>query len=481
MKTYLKIFAIALLGGLVSLGTYKAFFEPAPRTYIEAATQPTSQRPVNYSVPAELDFVEAAERTVHAVVHVKTASTQSYQPASPFEFFFGPQNYGRPQRRQMGSGSGVILSADGYIVTNNHVIENADDILIKLNNGSEYEAKLIGTDPTTDIALLKIDPSENLEYITFANSDEVHTGQWVLAVGNPFNLTSTVTAGIVSAKGRNIGIIQDQFAIESFIQTDAAVNPGNSGGALVNPQGKLVGINSAISSSGTGTYVGYSFAVPSNIVKKVVDDLKNYGTVQRAFLGVNITDVNAAIVDDLNLSVNRGVYVADLTPNGAAQDAGLEKEDVIIAINDEPVNRSSELQEIIGRQRPGDEVKVTLIRNNRQKELKVTLRNANGTTSIIDKESLYFISRLGGELRPLDEEEKDRLGLDYGVVVANVENGILRQQGIPEGFIITRVNGKSVSSPEDINKVAEQISPGDPIVLQGILPNGKVKYFAFGK
>ena len=482
MKNIAKIFLVSVLGGLISLGTYKLFFEKeSTTTYIEKATP--SPRKASYTTPASLDFTYAAEKTVHSVVHVKVASkTSSRRPSSPFEFFFGvPQNSPNRERLRMGSGSGVILSADGYVVTNNHVIENAENISVTLNNEEEYEAQLVGTDPTTDIALLKIEPDNPLEAIKYSNSDEVKLGEWVLAVGNPFNLTSTVTAGIVSAKGRNIGIIEEKFAIESFIQTDAAVNPGNSGGALVNSDGELVGINSAISASGSGTFMGYSFAVPSNIVKKVVEDLKKYGTVQRAFIGVNISDVNAEVADELGLESTKGVYVAGTTPNGSAQEAGIKAQDVIIAVNGDPTPKSSVLQELIGRKRPGDKVTVTVLRNNRKKDFTITLRNAKGTTEMVKKEDLTFASRLGGSLRPVNEDEKEEYGLNYGVVVDEVKGGILAEQNIPEGYIIARINGKGISSVSELNEAADEIDPGEAVVLQGVLPDGRVKYYAFAR
>lgn len=482
MKNWMKIFVISALGGFISLGTYKVFFEKEnTTTYIE--TERPVQRKASYTTPESLTFTYAAEKTVHSVVHVKVATkAQSRGPSSPFEFFFGvPQRSPNRERLRMGSGSGVILSADGYIVTNNHVIEDAENIRVTLNNEKEYEAELVGTDPTTDIALLKIEAENSLEAIKYSNSDEVKLGEWVLAVGNPFNLTSTVTAGIVSAKGRNIGIIDEKFAIESFIQTDAAVNPGNSGGALVNTDGELVGINSAISASGSGTFMGYSFAVPSNIVKKVVEDLKKYGTVQRAFIGVNISDVNAKIADELKLDRNSGVYVAGTTPNGAAQEAGIKARDVIIAVNGEATPKSSVLQELIGRKRPGDKVTVTVLRGNNKEDFTLTLRNANGTTKMVKKEDLSYVNQLGGSLRPLNGNEREKYGLNYGLVVDEVNGGIMAEQNIPEGYIVARINGQPVSSIDDLNEAADEIDPGEAVVLQGLLPDGRVKYYAFAR
>lgn len=480
MKKIGQLVLVAFLSAGMALGAYKVFWkEPQVQTIIQQAPTPV-QRVANVAgLPADrVSFVEAAEKTVNSVVHVKTAML-AHQPQSPLEYFFGvPQSprLGRGQLR-MGSGSGVIISSDGYIVTNNHVVEGADEIQVVLNNEEEYAAKIVGRDPTTDIALLKID-AENLPYLEFSNSDDIRVGEWVLAVGNPFNLTSTVTAGIVSATGRNIGIIDKRTAIESFIQTDAAVNPGNSGGALVNTQGELVGINSAISSR-SGTYEGYSFAVPSNIARKVVEDLKKYGTVQRAFIGISISDITPRMEKELDLPNSKGVYIAGLTENGAAAVAGLQKGDVIIAVNGEDVIQSSELQEIIGSKRPGDKVSVTVMRDGEAIEYDMVLRNAQGTTDLVKKEDQVFANLLGGQLRPITKEESQLYGLRYGVKVMEVKEGILAEQQIPEGYIITSINQMPVRNVDDINKAAQRLGENEPVVIFGVLPNGREKYFAF--
>ncbi len=478
MKNIFKIFLVSALGGALTLGAYKIFWEePKVQTIIQQSETPSFIR-TSLGAMAEGSFVEAAEKTVNSVVHVRTAvESQYYQPSSPLEFFFGRQQGGQP-RIQMGSGSGVIVSKDGYIVTNNHVIENAQDIKVTLNNNKEYKAQLIGSDPTTDIALLKIDGTD-LPFLTFSNSDEVRLGEWVLAVGNPFNLTSTVTAGIVSAKSRNIGVINDRAAIESFIQTDAAVNPGNSGGALVNTNGDLIGINSAISTH-TGSFEGYSFAVPSNIVRKVVEDLLEFGTVQRAFIGVNISDITPRIADELDLEVVNGVYVGGVTENGAAENAGIQTGDVITRVDGKRVTKSSELQEIIGRKRPGDAVKISLNRSGKEINYTVTLRNVNGTTRVIKKDDIEFITVLGGSFRPLNKTEKTRLGITYGVKVTEVNSGIMADLGIPNNFIITQINRNPVRDVEDINSSVKGLQKEDPVVIQGYLPNGRAKYYAFG-
>ncbi|PTM01863.1 MAG: deoxyribonuclease HsdR, partial [Bacteroidetes bacterium] len=346
--------------------------------------------------------------------------------------------------------------------------------------GEDYKATIVGTDPTTDIALLKIaDEVAELPYLSFSNSDNIKVGEWVLAVGNPFNLTSTVTAGIVSAKARNIGIINERAAIESFIQTDAAVNPGNSGGALVNTRGELVGINSAISTH-TGSFEGYSFAVPSNLASKVVRDLKEYGTVQRAFIGVSISDLNPRLADELDVKVNAGVYIGGLSENGAAEEAGLEKGDIILAINSRNITKSSELQEIIGSKRPGEKISLKVLRDNIEREFEVTLRNVNGTTKRIKKADLEFLTLLGGRFREINAEEKSDYRLKYGVKILEVNTGILAEQDIPNGFIITQINEQPIKSVNDINKAGLEIPKDRPVIIFGVLPNGREKYYAFG-
>jgi len=480
MKSIVKIILVSALGGFISIGTYKMFFEePEVRTYIETLA-PNQARQTNYSSPSPaVDFVMAAEKSINSVVHVKTA-LRAVQAQSPLDFFFGNPQSGQNGRMQLGTGSGVIISGDGFIVTNNHVVDRAEEILVSLNSGEDYKAKVIGTDPTTDIALLKIvDEVSDLPYLSFSNSDNIKVGEWVLAVGNPFNLTSTVTAGIVSAKARNIGIINERAAIESFIQTDAAVNPGNSGGALVNTRGELVGINSAISTH-TGSFEGYSFAVPSNLASKVVRDLKEYGTVQRAFIGVSISDLNPRLADELDVKISAGVYIGGLSENGAAQDAGLEKGDIILAVNSRNITKSSELQEIIGSKRPGEKIALKVLRDNVEQSFEVTLRNVNGTTKRIKKEDLQFMTLLGGRFRAINSTEKSDYRLKYGVKIMEVNTGILAEQEIPSGFIITQINQQPIKTVEDINKAGIELPKDRPIIIFGVLPNGREKYFAFG-
>ncbi len=473
----LQKFAFTLLlviaGAFVAVWAYSSFFDQPEVVTIK------EDHPIKYAnYPADSqvtlpDLTFAAEKSVHSVVHIATQSVRNGQwsTGNPFlDQFFGPRR-SQPQVRQ-GFGSGVILSGDGYIVTNNHVIEGAQNIKVILNDKREYEATLVGTDPSTDIALLKVD-ADDLSYLTYGNSDELKLGEWVLAVGNPFNLTSTVTAGIVSARARNLGINDDQMAVESFIQTDAAVNPGNSGGALVNQQGNLVGINTAIASQ-TGSYAGYSFAVPVTIVKKVVDDLKEFGEVQRALLGVNIQDINAERAQELNLDRVEGVYVAGTTDNGAAREAGIEEGDVIVSIQGDPVKTSAELQERISQYRPGDDVKVAVLRDNKEKQFSVTLRNKHGDTQIVrDRDAV-----LGAKFETISNREKEALEIDNGLKIKSLEKGELKDAGLKEGFIITYVNKKPMYEISDFKREIGNARGG--ILVEGIYPNGEQAYFVFG-
>ena len=435
----------------------------------------------NTILPKELDFTNAAEKTVNSVVHISSEYEQNYNSDPMLDFFWGPGG-SRGIRPQIATGSGVIISNDGYIVTNNHVIEDANKIIITLNDGRELEANIIGSDPSTDLALLKIDDN-NLNFAEFGNSDNVHLGDWVLAVGNPFNLTSTVTAGIVSAKSRNINILRNNsneniFPLESFIQTDAAVNPGNSGGALVSPDGLLIGINTAIASK-TGSYSGYSFAIPSNIVLKVVNDLKNYGIVQRAFIGVIIQDVNQEKMNDLNLPNTDGVLVSGLVDDGAAVDAGIEIDDVILKVENIVVNDVPELQEQIGKFKPGDIVKI-IIRRDQETILKeVTLRNENGSTKIINKKSAdnkYTI--FGATFSNPNPSELKKLKINSGVKVEAIKEGKLKRAGLSKGFIITHVDKNKVSTRNQLIQFLKSKKGG--VLIEGINSNGVKSYFGFG-
>jgi serine protease Do len=474
MKQVFKTIGLATLGGAITLGLYLGFVEEPKQVFIQE--NPVSTPVVttgNRTVLEAGDFSAAAELSVNSVVHVNVAVERQISPWE--EFFYGGSRQGQVVQ---GSGSGVIISEEGYIVTNNHVIDGAQSIKVKLNDNRSIKAELVGTDRTTDIALLKIE-ADNLIPLAFGDSDALRLGEWVLAVGNPFNLTSTVTAGIISAKGRNINIINDRSAIEAFIQTDAAVNPGNSGGALVNTRGELIGINTAISTH-TGSFEGYSFAVPANIVRKVVDDLRLYGAVQRAFLGVNIANVSAELADEQDLTVNSGVYVIDAIENGAAAEAGIKRGDVIVQVDANKVNKMAELLEQIGRKRPGDDAKIMVIRDGERRSFEVTLKNKQGTTQLFRKEELNTNRLLGAQFEELSESERRNYGLRSGVKVVDAGNGKLNKAGVPEGFIILKVNNQYVEQVEDLNDIVGKLSQGDGVLIQGSHPNGQADYFAFG-
>ena len=467
------------IGGLVALGAAHSLGWTGKTVIIEDTNQGASQANLTTDRPlpsAPTDFVAAAERTVEAVVHVKTTAERVQNYYNPFnDLFFGRPS--TPEKLEVeGSGSGVILTEDGYIVTNNHVIKGAKTIVVTTSNNDEYEAELIGADPTTDIALLKIEGNA-LTKVDVANSDKVRLGQWVLAVGNPFNLTSTVTAGIISAKGRDINIIDEQSAIESFLQTDAAVNPGNSGGALVNTAGELVGINTAISSR-SGSFEGYSFAVPANLMLKVVNDLKEYGRVQRAFIGINYNEVTAALSEELNLEVNKGVYVANVISEGAADDAGITKGDVIINVNGKSIVSGADLTEALGQRRPGEKLSVVVNRSGKNKAFEVVLKNKLGTTEMLTKEE-ELLRNFGAELEELSSIDKRRLGLRYGIRVSKILGGRFQKAGIPKDFIIVKLNNVYVENVESFDRLVRQFNPGDGVLIQGFEPNGKANYYAF--
>jgi len=432
---------------------------------------------VNYeaTVPSNLDFTEAAEHTVSTVVHVKTTyqTQNNFQSFDPFQFFWGQQMPQQPQQQQA-TGSGVILSEDGYIVTNNHVVEDAQQVEVTLDDKRTYKADVIGTDPSTDLALLKID-EKGLNYAVYGNSDNVKVGEWVLAVGNPFNLTSTVTAGIVSAKARNIHILPNQkFPIESFIQTDAAVNPGNSGGALVNTSGQLIGINAAIASN-TGSYSGYSFAIPVSIVKKVVDDLLEFGKVQRGFIGVSIKDIDADFAKEKSIKKLDGVYVDGLTDGGAAQTAGIKVGDVITKINGTIIKTSPALQEQVGRYRPGDKIAVTVLRNDAEKVIEVELKNKEGNTKILKNE---ITNILGATLENASDDELSKLGVDAGVKIKELQPGKLKTSGVREGFIITSIDNTPMRTASDVTNYLKDKKGG--VLIEGVYDNGMKAYYGFG-
>lgn len=446
----------------------------------------------------DTDFTAAAEKTVNEVVCIKSFTSRrqqgygGYDPFGMFDFFFGPQ---QPQQRQQprrqnrgnseedyvqsGLGSGVIVSADGYIVTNNHVVDGAEKLEILLNDNSTYEARVIGTDAATDLALLKID-AKNLSPITFGDSEAVKIGEWVLAVGNPFGFNSTVTAGIVSAKARSLGTNSGSgnLGIESFIQTDAALNPGNSGGALVTLRGELIGINSAIYSN-TGSYSGFSFAIPTTIVKKVITDLRQYGTVQRAVLGCTIVELDGKIAKENDITATKsGLLVQGVTPRSTAKELGLNEGDVIVAINDVPVKNRAELVEQLNKFRPGEKISITYYRDNKRHTATATLRNNQGSTEITKPGEF---SGLGAAFMKLSAETKEELGLRNGVKVIGLQKGAFRDAGVKDGFIITEINGKGVNSQDDVEYIYNQIMKDEDadkvMLLSGIYAESGRKYY----
>ncbi len=470
IRNYTLTFLMVVSGALIAIFIYTRYFEKPQIVTVQDAQQ---MRYASLPLSAEgnlPDLTYAAEIAVHGVVHIKTQSMRGgWSSGNPLLDFFGYRQ--EPQIAQ-GFGSGVILTSDGYIVTNNHVIEGAQKIIVVLNDNRELEGRLVGADPSTDLALIKIE-ADNLSWLRYGDSDALRLGEWVLAVGNPFNLTSTVTAGIISAKARNIGINATEYSIESFIQTDAAVNPGNSGGALVNQRGEVIGINTAIASR-TGSFAGYSFAVPVTIVRKVVEDLKEFGEVQRALLGVAIETVNADVAKEYQLEKIEGIYVKDVVENGAAREAGIRQGDVIIAVGSKKVNTAAELQETVSQYRPGDDVKITVKRNNSEKLFTVTLRNKLGDTGIIRTGNLV----LGSEMETVTDQDKQRLRINRGLKVAKIGTGKLMEAGVSEGFIITDVNKRPVYEVNEFRRIVSSARGG--ILIEGVYPNGETAYYVFG-
>lgn len=483
MKKYSKY-------AIVAMSALSLAFSTGTMLKVNATPATTS------AVPAQpVDLTYAAEKSLPSVVHIlstKNSKVQTVEVESdpfsdffsdPFGFFGNPQGNGGKQKRsvrtpkQQGSGSGVIISADGYIVTNNHVVADADELTVTLNDNKEYSARIIGTDKTTDLALIKID-GKNLPAITIANSENIKVGEWVLAVGNPFNLTNTVTAGIVSAKGRSLY----RNGVESFIQTDAAINPGNSGGALVNTRGELIGINAMLYSQ-TGSFSGYGFAIPTSIMNKVVDDLKTYGTVQRAVVGIQGSDVKNYVDGqkeqgkDIDLGTMEGIYVAKVTEESAAEEAGLKEGDVIIAIDGKEMNKMADMQEYLAKKRPGDKVTVTYLRDKKKNTKSITLKNEQGNTQVVKKADLDV---LGGNFRSITDAQKQQLNIGYGLEVLKVNSGKLKNAGITKGFIIQRVNDNAVKTIDDLQNIVKDASTSkDPVLyIQGVYPTGKKAYFA---
>lgn len=466
---------VSALGGALTLGSYLMFFDKTENSLGSNSEMPVAI-PTNYkanftSAAAEkTDFTEIADKTVHAVVHVKNVSVAPSNSNSLYQFFYGES---RPEtQRIVGTGSGVIISEDGYIITNNHVVKGARRLEITLNNKETYDAEIIGIDESTDIALLKID-KDNLPYLPFGDSDNLQVGEWVLAVGNPFNLTSTVTAGIVSAKARNINLSNNNNRIESFIQTDAAVNPGNSGGALVNVRGELIGINTAISSQ-TGSYIGYSFAVPSNISKKVIEDILEFGNVQRAYLGINYEELDSEKAIDFGVNTTEGVIITRVIDQGAAKEAGLKANDIITKMDNVKIKKFADLQGFLGSKRPGDLVNIAVLRNDNKKTISVKLKNQFGKFKYGSSDfSNYYI----GDLTPISKSDANRFGVTYGIKIVNLKNKRLEQlYGIESGDIILDIEDHKVKTVGEVETLLKKYQNKEYVVLQLITQQGKRGY-----
>lgn len=470
---------MALLGASIALFAYTKFFEKPTVAGSKDSSKVELHDAQAYLTSLQMqegqvDLTYAAEQTVHAVVHVRIKTMVGGQADNPIlEWFYGDR-YSKP-REVEGFGSGVIISSDGYIITNNHVVENAESVEVALNDKRTFTAQVVGRDPSTDIALLKI-KVDGLPFIKYGDSDQLKLGEWVLAVGNPFNLTSTVTAGIVSAKGRSLSLNEGDYKIESFIQTDAALNMGNSGGALVNTKGLLVGITSAIVSP-NGGYAGNSFAIPVTIVKKVVDDLKEFGEVQRAIIGVNIKEVESEDARKQNLSEIRGVLVAGIVEDGSAKAAGLKENDIIVKFDDVSVNSVPELQEQVGKHRPGDRANITYLRNGKETTVQILLKNVAGNTNIV-KAGMGKDTVFGAKLEPLGSSEKRSFDVNYGVKVTDLNEGKFKDLGIKRGYIILSINGKKVNSPSDVRDFTNNESTLKSI--GGIQADGTVFSYQFG-
>ena len=461
MKRFSSLFLVSLLSGAITLGAYKLLFESNNSLFGKGnsvVTLAPNSFGKNVALSAEtVDFTEAADKTIHTVVHVKNVSRRTV--SNPMlEFFYGYG--GQQQQEQVGTGSGVIISEDGYIVTNNHVIKDATEIEITLNNKKSYKAKLVGTDSKMDIALLKINADEKLPYTPFANSDSVKVGEWVLAVGNPYNLTSTVTAGIVSAKARNL----DQSGIQSFIQTDAAVNPGNSGGALVNTRGELIGINTMISST-TGSYVGYSFAVPSNIARKIIEDIMEFGNVQRGILGVEGGELNSAVSKELGVTETQGFYISKVSKNSGAEKAGLGKGDIIVKLDEQNISTYADLSGYINTKRPNDVIKVTYIKEGKTKTVPVTL----------SKNEFFSTEYKGMELENIDASDKKKFRIDYGIKIKNITNeNLMQYQNELQGNIILSIDNVKATNVETVSKLLSKKDEGQSSRIEMINRNGEI-------
>ncbi len=481
MKNFGSLFLAAVLGSFCTLAAFQFLDKKEDGVKLEYVSGTPSTN-VAYSLnengqAVPLDFTGAAEKVMPAVVYIQStqdggSGEEQAQSNDLFKQFFGPQ---APQGPRQSSGSGVIINAGGYIVTNNHVVKDADIVEVTLHDNRTFTAEVIGTDPDTDLAVIKIN-AKDLPYLSFVDSDQSKVGEWVLAVGNPFNLTSTVTAGIISAKGRSINILnrntQDgNTAIESFIQTDAAINPGNSGGALVNLNGGLLGINTAIASP-TGSYSGYGFAVPSNIVNKIVEDLIKFGTVQRGWLGVSISNVNSTLVKEQDLAVNEGAYIGGFAEKSSAKDAGIKEGDVIVKIDEAEIKSNTALTEAIGRHRPGDKVNVVVNRKGKEFNIPVTLKSRDGKIGLIKAEEREGLASLGLDLEEVDGKVLKKLDIDHGVRVRDLGNGKpAKYTEMREGFIITKVNDEPVRNVKDFSELLKKKKQGDLIILSGTYEN----------
>jgi len=475
-KSGIILSATALIVAVVALGI-NLFNKNRQVKYLYEPAQ-VGMHQVQLAESTWPDFTFAAEHAIKAVVHVKVVKKGQEVPYSIFDFFFGQ---GAPQqpmpRDQVGSGSGVIISEDGYIVTNNHVIDGADEVMVTLENNRSFTAKVIGNDPVTDIAVIKID-AQGLPFLKFGDSDALRLGQWVLAIGNPYNLTSTITAGIVSAKGRSGVIYDNSFKIESFIQTDAAVNSGNSGGALITVTGELIGINTAIATR-TGDFAGYSFAIPSSIAKKVVEDIMQFGTVQRALLGIVMQELTDELAKEHNIKQLRGVYIAEVSSGGAAEKAGIQTSDVLLSINNVPVNSGSAVQEQINRFRPNDKIELKVLRQDKELTISAVLQNRAGNTLIISSPEDGLSTLLGAKMQPAGAELRKKLGIRSGVEVISLSEGRLKKAGIEEGFVITHVNQTAVGSVKDLETALEK-SARRGALIEGKYPDGTTAFYGLG-
>jgi serine protease Do len=500
MKNFGSLLLAAVLGSVITIAAYQWLEKSNNHGVTIEHINGTPAAQVAYRINEKgeavpLDFTGTAEKVTKAVVHIQSKQTgvnrESNDPVQ--QFFFGP-NGPVQQGPSVSTGSGVIINADGYIVTNNHVVQDADVVEVTLSDNRSFKAEVIGTDPDTDLAVIKIN-QKDLPFLSFLDSDQAKVGEWVLAVGNPFNLNSTVTAGIISAKGRNINIInsnrsngrgansqQPSTAIESFIQTDAAINPGNSGGALVNLEGGLLGINTAIASP-TGSYSGYGFAIPSDIVSKIVEDLIAYGTVQRGWLGIQVQSVNSDLAKAEDLNITEGAFVSGFAEEGksAAKEAGIQKGDVVVKMDETVIKSSTALIEYVGRKRPGDKIAITVDRKGKALSFTVTLRNRAGSTSAVKKETIDVVSSLGMELKDVDPKILKSLDLTSGVQVTSLGNGkVQKYTDMREGFIITHLDNAPVKSAKEVNELLKKKKPGDQVIFDGIYPDFPREYlYAF--